>query len=534
MVEQGVQTGDGRVIATGALQIGDVPMPLAWLERQMHGDLLDGGVQVGNIYEARLDGDGVAFRAWVDDEVPEGAEMVRRMEAGTAPNGNRFGISIDPDNWAVEIVATDAEEGDDGDDELLLACAGRGQLLRYRAVAAAAGEPDPGDDGTVLLFTDRVDSVLERYTMLRIRGATACAIGAFTTPGCYLELDPDAAEVAEPEPAPEDAEAVVAAAVAVVARPPADVFAIPEPDLHSEGLVSVYGMPAQELLVEQPDGGLAVPFTVAERGDGARVVFGHAARWGQCHVGYPGTCVSAPDSPSAYAHFHHGEVVCADGSRAATGTLTIGCDHAAAELRAPEARDHYANSGLAFADVRASSGALGVWVSGVLRPDVTDAQLRLIRASSLSGDWRRIGGALEFIGALAVNVPGFPIAREAVTAAIPARVPIDARSRWVLPQAQLVASAYVDDGVQLSLTAAGVVQRCPECQRRAMAARHGEPAEHASNEALAILRRLDARTRHLVPVQAAADLAVIRRPAPQPAPEWRNGGRVRGPLARQP
>lgn len=521
-VQEGVQTGDGRVIAAGAMTWADLPMPLAWLERQMHGDLLDGGTQIGTIDTIERVGDGLAYTGFVDDEIPEGAELVRRLEAGTASNGGRSGISIDPDNWAVELVATDAE-GEEGDGVLLLASSGRGMPPLHQ-VSAAAGDPDPVE-GTVLLFADQVDAVLERYTQLRMRGATACAIGAFSTPGCYLELDPggDTATTDEPAegeaPAPEPAATVHASAALAPVRPPAGWFAIPEPQPGDEGMVEVYGCNAAELLVEQPDGGLGVPLQIASDGR----VFGHAARWGQCHVGYPGQCVTAPESLAAYAHFHHGEVVCDDGGRVATGTLTVGCDHAAAEAMAPDARDHYANAGLAFADVRATNGALGVWVSGALRPTVTEAQLRLLRASSLSGDWRRIGTNLEFIGALAVSVPGFPIAREAVTAAAVAQ----------LPMAGLVASAYVDNGVQVSLVASGVVQRCPECQQRAMGARYGVTAElvehEGSAEALAILRKLELRTRHLVPVQAKAAAAALR---PRPVVSNSPAGLLR-PLARR-
>jgi len=496
LVIENEQTGDGRVITAGAIEWAPLPLPLAWLQQEQHGDLLPGAVQVGTIDSITRDGDVVMGEGTLDDEQEAGAELARRMDAGTASHGARQGLSIDPDNWAMELLMRD--DGDDEADVVILAGAGQVPSLQ-----AAAGDPDPGDEGGdshTLLFTDDVDEVLARFTRLRIRGVTACAVPAFD--GAYMELVADAAE-AEDGPADDDeaAEPVVAAAAvapAPPAAPPASWFAIPEPDLDAEGMVDVYGMPAQELLVEQPDGGLAVPFTITDDGR----VFGHAARWGQCHVGYPGTCVTAPESMAAYAHFHHGEVVCDDGSRVATGTLTMGCDHAAAELRAPEARDHYANMGLAFADVRATNGALGVWVSGVLRPDVTAEQLRLIRASSLSGDWRRIGNGLEFIGALAVSVPGFPIAREAVVAAALDQVP-----------EAITASAYVNDGVQQSLVAAGVVQRCPECQRRAMAARltpeaQANPNLLADPEVLDLLRKLELRTRHLAP--AAAEHALRR------------------------
>lgn len=502
LVREGVQTGDGRVIAEGAIEWADLPLPLGWLQQEQHASLTDGAVQIGTIDTiTRGTGGDVEFTGSIDDAQPDGAEMVRRMEAGTAPYGNRWGISIDPDNWELEVIATDAADAEG--DAVLLVASGNGVPLAWRT--AAAGDPDPGPEGGdngVVLFQDRVDSVLERYTRLRIRGATAVAVPAFAD--AYMELD-GAADTAEPAPAEPPAAATASAQlVQVPDRPPAAWFRLPEPEPGAEGMLDVYGMPAQELLVEQPDGGLAVPLTITDDG----LVFGHAARWGQCHVGYPGTCITAPESLAAYAHFHHGQVVCDDGAAVATGTLTMGCDHAAAELRAPEARDHYAHSGLAWADVRATNGALGVWVCGALRPDVTDAQLRVLRASSLSGDWRRIGTGLEFIGALAVNVPGFPIAREQLAAAGLAR----------LPDAALAASAWVEDGRQVSLVASGVVHRCPECQRRAMATRRAELTPEAQallaagqDRMLDLLQRIELRTRHLAPAAAEHALARIRR-----------------------
>jgi hypothetical protein len=518
------QTGDGRVIADDAISFAPLPLPFAWLrDGDQHVGLTEVAPQVGIIEAITRVGDDLVGEGTIDDDQPDGAELVRRMDAGMASHGSRQLVSIDPDDWAVEILAVESES--DGDGVLILASAGTGTPPSY-ARTAAAGDPSP--EGAVLLFEDASDSIIERYTRMRIRGATACAVSAFTT--AWVELVADAAEAeADPEeepaePAPDDGDdpdSTTAAAprpAAVVVRPPADVFAIPEPDLDTQGMAEVYGMPAQELLVEQPDGGLAVPFTIVQRPDGTRVVFGHAARWEQCHIGYPGSCVTAPESAAAYAHFHVGEVHCADGSRVATGTLTMGTDHAAAELRAPEARDHYANTGLAFADVRASNGALGVWVAGVLRPDVTEQQLHVIRASSLSGDWRRIGNGLEFIGALAVNVPGFPIAREAVTAA----------GLQQLPLAALSASAYLADGVQTSLVASGIVQRCPDCQRRAMANRAATPAG-ADPEVLELLRKVELRTRHLAGPAAEHALAAVRNGAPKLAAGRRHDGKVRAP-----
>ena len=74
-----------------------------------------------------------------------------------------------------------------------------------------------------------------------------------------------------------------------------------------------------------------------------------------------------------------------------TGALVVGCDHADLALFAPEARDHYAHAGLAWADVRIVDGQHGPWISGQVRPGLTDDQLATLNASSVSGDWRNLG-----------------------------------------------------------------------------------------------------------------------------------------------
>ena len=97
----------------------------------------------------------------------------------------------------------------------------------------------------------------------------------------------------------------------------------------------------------------------------------------------------------------------------ATGKITMGTGHAGQKLSSTAAASHYDNTGNAVADVVAGEDMFGIWVSGALRPSVTDEQVRALRASPLSGDWRERGGSLELIAALAVNVPGFPIPRPA-------------------------------------------------------------------------------------------------------------------------
>jgi hypothetical protein len=181
-----------------------------------------------------------------------------------------------------------------------------------------------------------------------------------------------------------------------------------------------------------------------------------------------GECVAPPASGAAYAHFHLGVTRTADGSDVATGALTAGCDHAALRLRAPEATDWYAHNGVAWADVRASNGRHGIWLSGALRPDVTDEQVRVLRAGALSGDWRDRGGKLELVAALAVSVPGFPILREAVAAS--ALDLGEAVLGWQIDgrQTALVASGVVRPAETAleALVAAGTVEACASCGKR--------------------------------------------------------------------
>ena len=75
---------------------------------------------------------------------------------------------------------------------------------------------------------------------------------------------------------------------------------------------------------------------------------------------------------------------------------------------------HYDDTLSAVADVSAGEDSYGIWVSGSLRPDATALQVRALRASAPSGDWRPINGALELVAVCQVNVPGFPVARAMV------------------------------------------------------------------------------------------------------------------------
>lgn len=150
------------------------------------------------------------------------------------------------------------------------------------------------------------------------------------------------------------------------------------------------------------------PMTV---GDDGRL-YGHIATWETCHVGFADQCVKPPRSATSYAHFATGEIVCEDGSRVSVGQITMDTNHAPLRANGARAAAHYDDTGLAVADVAVGEDRFGIWMAGALRSDVAPEKVRGLMASDVSGDWRRIGSALELVGLLAVNVPGFPKLRE--------------------------------------------------------------------------------------------------------------------------
>ena len=213
-------------------------------------------------------------------------------------------------------------------------------------------------------------------------------------------------------------------------------FSYPEPELGDPRLVPQLGKDHEVL-------GYAVPLTVTEG-----QVYGHLHFSGQCHTGFPDQCVSAPTSPTGHLKFNQSAGVrTAEGEDIPVGNLHLGCDHADVHLFAQQAKDHYAHSGLAWADVRAYDGVFGTWVCGAVRDIITEPQLEAIRASSISGDWRDDDGNLELITGLTVSVGGFPIQRHG----------------WVLaashaPPQRVRARTLVASGRVTALVASGIVR----------------------------------------------------------------------------
>lgn len=217
--------------------------------------------------------------------------------------------------------------------------------------------------------------------------------------------------------------------------------------------------------------------------DASGQVYGHLAQWDTCHTGNQSACVCTPRSATGYSMFRTGYVVTAEGEEIPTGRLTLGGGHADTRLSYRAALDHYDNVATAVADLNCGEDEHGVWIAGALRPGVTEEQIRDMRASPPSGDWRPIGTGHELVLAHHVNQQGFTVPRTSVNAS----------------------------GHQLGLVAAGAGPLAVLAGRRPAAAKGGDGARFARLEReLAETRAQLAALRPLEPLarEAARDRLV--------------------------
>lgn len=395
---EGEWTSDGRFIEQNALTWRDPPMPLMFQDE----------TEIGHF--------GAELAGWVSDTSRNGTTIVMRGGFDASDEGEHFcdvieargsfGVSIDL--GAADGVVECVEEDQDG------------WCMRWE----------------------------ERLTAGEIIGLTGTPFPAFAAAAIRIDQPGDAAVEADAEGGDTEGDEAVAAsartrprlvAASFPVRPPADWFA--DPQFSDDHPRMAYAQ-CEETGELRPTG---VPLTIEDNGR----IFGHLFAWGTCHTGYPNDCVQPPSSPTGYAYFRTGEVVCDDGARIATGVLTMGIGHADLHLSARDAQAHYDDSRYGFADVAVGEDGYGAWYAGSVRPGVTDDQVRAAQALSLSGDWRTLGGHLELIAALAVNHPGFPILRQLAAAA-------------GVPETPVRAMALRQAGRPTALVASGMIPNRPE------------------------------------------------------------------------
>lgn len=383
LIPEETETGDNREFEYNALTSRDFPLPLYWQIMTDEGH--KGSVIVGRIDFAERVGEKTA-PAPIDEadsvedivqieDIPDGTVIEETAHAtGTRGWGNAVGVfdSGPYGREAERLVRGGFLRGVSAD------------LDKFEAAMELAADEEEDNDGN----TVKNDKM--RVTNARLMGATLLGKPAFQE--CTIELIEDEISMELPiedglyEEADNDPELLDAALIASAAPvvPPRQWLSNPKLDT-------------------------LTPITVTDEGH----VFGHIASWSSDHIGLPrGT--KPPRSSSNYAYFRTGVLRTDDGSDVPVGQLTLAGGHASMSATAAQAVKHYDDTASAVADVAAGEDAFGIWVSGALRPDATPNQVRALRASAPSGDWRPINRRLELVAVCQVNVPGFPIARAVV------------------------------------------------------------------------------------------------------------------------
>ena len=360
VIPEEVESGDGRKFKKDAISVRELPLPLLWQIKTADGHA--GSVVVGRIdHMERVDG-GIGNAHGVFDTSAYGKEAERMVRDGFIR-----GVSADLDKFEASEDAKD-EAGDDTDEMKAKKIGGDKITITKSRVMAVTIVPKPAFEECKIYLDDTVElESVQEEPMENLPD------------GVYIE---DGDGVASIEAAALLACGMIAGAIPTV--PPSQWFTNP---------------------------GLSGPTPLTVDDDGR--VFGHIASWQTDHIGMrSGT--RAPKSRTDYAYFHTGVVRADDGKDYTVGQLTLAGGHASLEASALEAARHYDDTGSAIADVHAGEDKFGIWVAGALRPSASPEQIRALRASAPSGDWRPINGALELVAVCQVNVPGFPVARARV------------------------------------------------------------------------------------------------------------------------
>lgn len=395
---EGIESGDGRMFAANALTWDDPPLPLMWQKETSHGGSGDVSVRVGSINKIWREPDAsgragvflIKGSGTIDVGSEDGREVARRMREHYL-RGN----SVDVDsvrNADVQLVFADPPRS-----------------LDSESTDVESKKAETFDD----IFAEPEVRV---FTRGRIRATTLVEIPAFTE--AHVELVTDDQIVAAVNEQPTSNEDVVTDALAVLTA--------------AASVIEIADAPPRSWFDEPTDVEITGALTVTSEGR----VYGYVAPSDVRHRSYHDRAQFVPTRKVDYNRFMGGETIVADGGRVTTGNITMGCGHAStlANISGREAAEHYDNTCSIVATVRVGENARGVWMAGALLPDVTPAQVRRIMACRLSGDWRPHldrPGWREFVAALLVPVPGFPMARSAPSATsregelVASSVPVD-------------------------------------------------------------------------------------------------------------
>lgn len=407
VIPENLESGDGRKFKANAIEIRELPLPLMWQIKTGEGHL--GSVIVGRIdYMERIE-NGIGNAYGVFDTGAYGREAERLVR-----NGFIRGVSADLDQFEAKEDKPEVSENAEGGEDV-----GKQKLTINHA---------------------------------RVMAATIVAKPAFQE--CNIFIEDDNAGDQEETMIPDDG----------IYEESVDPYEALEVITASGFLDAPIPLTPPQNWFEKPALTKATPLTIDPDGR----VYGHIAAWHVNHIGMPRS-TRPPRSKSKYAYFHTGVVRTDAGKDMPVGQLTLAGGHASLQADAASAAKHYDDTASAIADVHAGEDDYGIWVAGCLRPDATEAQIRALRASAPSGDWRPINGQLELVAVCQVNVPGFPIARAMVASGkVLALVAAGAHYMAVMrsePTMKLAATAALMSELSMSAKDANLTTRTKQAKK---------------------------------------------------------------------
>lgn len=447
----GVPTGDGRRFSAGALTARDLPLAMKWqpTDNAGHGQ----SVVVGRVDSLHYGKDGVEGSGIFFDPDPEKLPELKKHadQAHFLTSEKVIGPSVDLDAMEFHPLGNpDDFSAEDGKRPEIEVTKGRISAITLVPIPAfaearpfALSDVDAGTYSDVTTLT--ASGVRQDMELLAVAAddhewdIQAWLLSDQTEGSLYADEDQALFPVAEEiggqmalvPAAVADSISVMAfqadqvgldeATRSVVRKRLEDLAAacgLPTPPwVQEEALVAAAGIgsvrtvkPADAFV--DPKLTRPTPIQLERLPDGQVRVYGHLADWKTCHIGFQDRCVTAPRSRTNYAHFHKGSVQTEKGVLA-TGKITLGGGHADTSLGFAAAAQHYDDVSACVADVRLGEDKSGIWYSGIVRPGVSQERIDELASSPLSGDWRKIGGSMELIAALAVNTPGFPLTQVA-------------------------------------------------------------------------------------------------------------------------
>lgn len=375
---EGVESGDGRLFALGSLDWDTPPIPLMYQPANIGGH--NGSVLVGQITNVARKSNQLYGWGIIDLKARYNGEEIGKEVYRLMSEEFLNGVSVDVD----KVKDADVEQ----------------------IFGTAVGEKTQ--------FGKPVMTIFHRG---RVRGATLVAFPAFTEAKVYLTGDVLTASavgliLTSADLSAEDLDADCGCALPAAESAHTDA---------SNGVITASGhtitipdLPKAEWFNEPTDVALSGAFTITDQGR----VYGLLAPANTTHRAVK---TKVPVHNVDYSRFMGRETIVEGGGRVVTGVITMNCGHAPTQNYGTlENRiDHYDNSCSVVADVRIGHTADGsVWIAGALKHFVSAEQVSTMMSCTLSGDWQPHPdrpGVREFIAALLVPVPGFPMARTAAS-----------------------------------------------------------------------------------------------------------------------